>query len=151
MSQDPFAPPRADLDVKEERGPVPLRVRNAVLILATGYVVGLMMNVVTWLGFVSIPGLEGQAIWSQVISGVATFLLMAALTWKVYVGRNWARIILLVLTVIAVPGLVGMIVLSTTLLKGMPVIFVVMSAVNVVIEIVASYLVFTGDSRAWFR
>jgi hypothetical protein len=139
------------LVVHEDRGPVPGRVRNAVLILVAGLALGFLMNLLTWLGIVSIPGLEGQAIVYQVSSGLATFLLWGALTWKIYVGRNWARIILLVLTVLAVPGLVMTFALSATVLKGMPLIFVVTSGVHVTLEIIATYMLFSGDSKAWFR
>ena len=151
MSHDPFAPPRADLDVPpEDRGPPPRRVVIAVGLAVGSFVLGLLMNLAFFFGAWKIVGQEG-ANFPQLVGALAMFALYCALAWKIRLGRNWARIVFLVITVLGLFGLLSSVALLGSWLKGLPSIYWALTGSKVVIEVAAAVLLFTGEAKAWFR
>ena len=149
MSQDPFAPPRADLDVPVERGPTPRRVKIAVALIVAAFSLGLLMNLVVWAGLAAIgPQRGGDP--GQILGGAGTFLLFMALAWKVYQGRNWARWIYAVVTGLGVAGLFVSIAFAATLLR-LPPLFWAGSVAQTALEVVSAVMLFTGEAARWFR
>lgn len=78
---------------------------------------------------------------------LAFFGLGFLLVWRIAVGNNWARIILLILvlfgTPLAVPGYLAALKLS-----------VVSGSISIIINIlqlIGTYLLFTRSSNVWFR
>jgi hypothetical protein len=78
---------------------------------------------------------------------IATFALLAWLTYKIWVGRNWARITFAVLAalgfVIYAPILVRLFQVSTA--AGST------NLVQGLLQLVAMYLLFTHPGRGWFK
>jgi len=78
---------------------------------------------------------------------IAIFALGFFLVWKISAGRNWARIILLVLVVINLPFalLANLAELKRSVLSG---------ALSIIIEVliwIGTYLLFTKNSNLWFK
>jgi len=84
---------------------------------------------------------------------VAIFLLIAFfgicffLVSKIAAGRNWARIVFIVLVLIGLPfAILGYIQeLRTSLLSGS------ISIIIAILQLIGTYLLFTKNSNAWFR
>ena len=78
---------------------------------------------------------------------VVFYGVLALFVSRISAGRNWARIIFLVLVVIglpfAVPTYIGQ--LRQNLLLG------VVGIVILILQVVGTYLLFTKNSNAWFR
>jgi uncharacterized membrane protein len=78
---------------------------------------------------------------------IAIFTLGFFMVWKISAGRNWARIILLVLVVINLPfaALANVAELKRSVLSG---------ALSIIIEVliwIGTYLLFTKNSNLWFK
>ena len=105
----------------------------------------------------AIGGIRAVFVLAQKVSGAnflfAILLLLLFLgicflfVSKIAAGRNWARIILLVLLVIglplAIPGYIAE--LRTSLLPGS------LSIIVAILQVVGTYLLFTKNSNQWFR
>ncbi len=109
-----------------------------------------------WISIViSIPQLYGEYQRAPDTSELVLFLIFVvivlaiSITLNIYVwrGRNWARIVLLVL---AVGSLIVFLVSVTETLKN-PVIEIVLNVVALVIEAIAVYLLFTRPGSLWFH
>jgi hypothetical protein len=121
---------------------VPLRpsqVSTAVILLCLSLVLGQVTSVLLRPNLPHGP----EALFVQ----VATFALLAWLTYKIWVGRNWARITFTVLFAVGllfyVPILVRFFQFSS-----------VAGSINLVqslLQLVALYLLFTDPGRGWFK
>ena len=78
---------------------------------------------------------------------IAFFGLGFLLVWRIAVGKNWARIVLLVLVVVgtplAVPGY--FVSLKQNMVSGSLSIFISL------LQLIGTFLLFTGKSNPWFR
>ena len=76
-----------------------------------------------------------------------TFALLALLTYQVFLGKNWARIVCVILVcarlVGSLPRAIGE--LSTSPLMGG------VGLAAIVLQLLAIYLLFSGQGKAWFR
>lgn len=81
-----------------------------------------------------------------VISAI-TFGLLLFLIYKIAAGRNWARIVFLVLFVVGVPMSVIPLVhsLAQTPVSGL------IGLVQLVVQVIALVMLFQSPSNAWFR
>jgi len=144
VADNPYAPPKAVVADLETRGAS--RGRPHEIILATRL-----------LWFSLTLGVVNFAFDSAVIAGsllpgsLAVALLswgsLAGLTHNMARGRNWARIVFLVLYVAGVP-------VSIWVLPAMLDRSIVLTAVSLamsVLQTVALYLVFIGGGARWFR
>lgn len=120
----------------------PIEVARAVQLLTSALVLGLIASTVR--------------LWSQV-SGttllLALLMLVAFLTVffylirKISAGRNWARILLLVLVLLGTPFAIPSYIaeLHTNVLPG------ALSIVIIILQVIATILLFTKNSNRWFR
>ena len=79
---------------------MPIAVRIALIVYVVSFILGLVM--------MDKPDLDGphpmEAAVVHAVSIAIIVLLGAWLFWKISAGRNWARIVLLVLTILSVPA-----------------------------------------------
>jgi hypothetical protein len=115
-----------------------------VKLAALGYLFGLTALVLSW-SYYSALTTVSSTIFNQGFS-------LALLVWvyyKIYVGRNWARILLLILTVL------GMLMLSSRIFRGIlfaaPAIAVLSTLVSTGITGVNLWLLFISPGRRWFK
>jgi hypothetical protein len=102
-SRNPYSPPAAVVaDAAVTSRPMPTAVRRALTLYVVSFVLGLALMM--------IDRPAADAAYAE-ISGVAhavsvgiVIVLGAWLFWKIRAGRNWARIVLLVLSAISVPA-----------------------------------------------
>lgn len=128
----------------------PTRVIIAVGLLFVSLVVGTLSSYYQQAHNPSLSTMQSQltmmlAVRYSILIG--SVILNLFLQYKIFMGRNWARITALVLFLLAllmsIPGYIGMLPLSTT--------FKVMGAVLMLAQMVAYVLVFTGSASAWFK
>jgi hypothetical protein len=135
VSDNPYAPPKAVVaDLATDLLSIPARPRAATS--ATNLL---------WFA-ISLGALNSAIVGSLSTLAVSVLILglFAWLTHKVSRGRNWARITLLVIVVLALPG-------EFVTLLEQPLLAAAISAVICGLQITALYLVFTGDGARWFR
>jgi hypothetical protein len=90
---------------------------------------------------------SGAALILAALIVILVFALGFFLVWKISLGRNWARIILLLLVLINLPFavLANVSELKRSVLSG---------ALSILIEAIlwiGTYLIFTRNSNLWFR
>lgn len=142
MSNNRYAPPVAAVgDIAEEGPPRPLQVTWAVRLL--------------WATTIcSLPQLYAAAVHAPSTAGLIVTLafegLMIAFGCFLYVcihrGRNWARIVTLILTVLSTAA--GVLALDITRLPALEQAF---DVINMAVDIVCMVLLFVPPSGAWFK
>ena len=147
MSDNPYAPPRSSVDdaalpqVTQVR---PDQVVLAIRLAAINYGLGLVGILVSWEYFSKL-----QPIGSLIFNQLFSLALSVWIYYKIYKGRNWARITLLVLfalgSVMTLSGLVR------NLLMAAPVIAKVQMIVGIGIGLAILWLLFISPGRRWFR
>jgi hypothetical protein len=78
---------------------------------------------------------------------LAFFGLGFLMVWRIAVGKNWARIVLLVLVVVGTPLAVSgyFVSLKQNMVSGSLSIFISL------LQLIGTFLLFTGKSNPWFR
>ena len=147
---DPFQPPKAPLEVPVDKGPRPKRVKTGALLIATAAVLSFIVNAAMWAGLVRFPN-SPQGTLTDIVSALVTLTLLGFLAWKIYAGRNWARLLFSVLVVLGVLGFVISVPFAPELMKTIPPSLWVTSTIQTGLQVVALFLVFTGDAPPWFR
>lgn len=100
--RNPYSPPRAavaDPDSEPLRT-LPRAVRRAVILMIASYALNTVILGLDWRFEAS-----RTPPFAIVVLQVLAFVITVWLAWKIFAGRNWARIVLLVLTVPSVPAL----------------------------------------------
>jgi hypothetical protein len=151
MTENRYAPPAARVEdvqlpsgdalIEKERPP---QILFAIKLAAAGYVMGLIVMIICW---------EYYAVLQSVSATILTQVISLALgVWfysKIHQGRNWARITLLVFSMI------GLLMYSTqgvaTLLKAAPALVKAQMAIGLVINFWTLWLLFLSPGREWFR
>jgi hypothetical protein len=120
----------------------PRTVATAVQFLSAAVVIGLLNAIYTL-----IQRVAGLPMLSALVIVIAFFGLLFFLVMKISAGRNWARIIWLILVIgnvpfaiLAYPQAVRANVISGTL-----------SIIIVLLQVIGTILLFTGNSNLWFR
>lgn len=146
MTRNPrYAPPGTDVADPTPVAALPSRPRQvhiAVALLWLSLALGIPEAA---LG--SPPSGEGGMGAVLVVSMLLVFGLVALLIVKVYQGRNWARIVVLLLTVLSVVMMLfpsDEVQVQGPLLQGL-------YLFDVLIEVVAMYLVFSKPGSLWFK
>lgn len=148
MERNPYAPPvSAVADPVEVRAERPPEVTLAVKLLWASFFLGLVALFYQ-------PALKNAAApgqWVGVLIGMAIiFGLWAWVISKIARGRNWARVLFLVI------GILGTVInlLATPMVlsfyKAQPLSGVI-ALINFVLEIYTIYLLLTAPARAWFK
>ena len=120
----------------------PKETTSAIQFLYASLAIGLIRAV-----FGLTQRVSGAALILAALIVIAVFALVFFLVWKISAGRNWARIILLVLVLINLPFavLANVSELKRSVLSG---------AFSILIEVIlwiGTYLLFTKNSNLWFR
>jgi hypothetical protein len=126
-------------DTNAER---PARVSQAVLLLKFALALGAMTGAVH-----VIRAVAGTTMMIALIIVIAFFALGFLLVWRISRGNNWARILLIVLVVIGTPLSVPGYVRDLKHSLARPVV----SLLITILQLVGTYLLFSGSSNAWFR
>jgi membrane-bound metal-dependent hydrolase YbcI (DUF457 family) len=100
--RNPYSPPAATVaDAVTAARPMPGAVRRALYVYVASFVLGLVMLMIR--PAADPRHAELSAVATAISVGVV-IVLGTWLFWKISAGRNWARIVLLVLTIISVPA-----------------------------------------------
>jgi hypothetical protein len=150
MAHNPFNPPRAELELDEELGPVPARVRIAVAAVISGAVMSFALKSAVAFGFVAFPrGAYGTP--ADILPATMPLIVLCVLAWKIFVGRDWARWILAAIAGLGALGLAGMYYLPADVSGSLPQSLLVASVIQLALNFTAFVLLFTGDAGQWFR
>ena len=145
MQRSPYAPPKAEVrDFGPDSAPLqkPKQVIRAVTLLWVSLSLGVIVFLLD-LRFVQATA-PGPAVW---LIPIAVLGLLAFLIVSISSGRNWARIVFLVMFVLgALPYL-----LALTDMFSRSVITGSVSTAQFLLQAIAMYLVFTHPGSTWFR
>jgi uncharacterized protein involved in response to NO len=146
MTDNPYAPPSARVDDVSAATPRerPPQIKRVIQLAVINYVLGLIMMAVTW-DFYS----KLQSVPALIFNQAFTIAIMFWLYYKIWVGRNWARIVLLVFTILGCVMSAG--VFATGFMPAMPAIMKVQMAVGIVVSFVVIWMLFTSPGKDWFR
>lgn len=121
---------------------VPNRVRNAVALLWVSLALGLLVSVIA-------PAPATSAASPVLVYSIIliTTLLLAFLVYKIGQGRNWARIIFVVMTVIGLVPYMSALseIFNRSALGG------AISTAQTIMQVVAIYFLLSKPGALWFR
>lgn len=147
MDENRYSPPKAaieDVVAADAERKRPQPVVLAVQLGAVSYLLGLVVMIVSWDYYSRI-----QPLTFTLISQGASLAFTIWIYYKVWVGRNWARVTFLVFSVLGI-----LFVFNGTVWKMLtdtPMIAKVQMVSGAAISIVTIYLLFTSPGREWFR
>lgn len=100
MSHDPYAPPNSNVELPHDVAPKerPTEVKIAVVLMLASVAISLVTSIIDWR--VTTEDLSPAVL---VLGEVFVLTLSLWLTYKIWGGRNWARIVLLVLSLVGWP------------------------------------------------
>jgi peptidoglycan/LPS O-acetylase OafA/YrhL len=137
---NPYAPPGAPLaEPQKDRPDKPAQVRRAVIILWTSLAIGIAQELLN---------LDSHAkeYWAIVVLTTGgMFAINALLIHLVSRGRNWARIVLLILTIAGLPVYVLWPGEYFTDLWSL-----VVTCLGIVLDLTALAMLFTGKGAKWY-
>jgi hypothetical protein len=148
MNENPYAPPKAvvsDVAEDERQRTRPPQIALVVKLAAGAYALSLLAVMLTWSSFYSKLGSLSYVILNQVVS-------VAVLIWlyyNVWLGRNWARILILVFTVLGALTMLNGDVRS--MLAAQPPAGMLVMLLNYGVSIVILWLLFVSPGRVWFQ
>jgi hypothetical protein len=141
-------PPVGDNDTSVVDVGPPAQVVMAIRLAALNYGLGLLSVIVYWSYFSTL-----QSTQSLILNQAFSLTVAVWLYYKIYTGRNWARVTLLVLGV-----LVGLLTTSrfftekfAELTAAAPAPAKVQMMVAPVISLIVLWLLFVSPGRHWFR
>ena len=145
-SENPYAPPKAVVaDEPEQVIPRPRVVTVAVWMLWIEVALS-SLSALLRMGYSS----QAVVVISVLIGAVLLQGLSALLIYKIWKGRNWARITYLVLTLLAILAWFQMAAALPNGVKFVPAVETLLPLVGTTLDVVALFLLFV-PGRAWFR
>jgi len=130
--------------VIEQDAPVtrPSQVTRAVQLLTCGLVIGFIATAIRLWGHVPMLSLVLGLLMLLVFLSLCFFLIR-----KIAAGRNWARIVLLVLVILGTPFAIPAYIAEArvNVVPG------VLSIIIVVLQVIATVLLFLPPANRWFR
>ena len=120
----------------------PREATRAVQLISASFLIGGIRAV-----FELTHKVSGAYFFVAILLLIAFFGICFFLVSKIAAGRNWARIVFIVLVLIGLPfAILGYIQeLRTSLLGGS------ISIIIAILQLIGTYLLFTKNSNAWFR
>jgi hypothetical protein len=120
----------------------PREATRAVQLISASFIIGGIRAV-----FELAHKVSGASFFVAILLLIAFFSICFFLVSKIAAGRNWARIVFLVLMLIGLPfAILGYIQeLRTSLLGGS------ISIIMAILQLLGTYLLFTTKSNLWFR
>jgi len=145
MSHNPYTPPSSSVaDISEADAiPRPRSVVIAVALFVTDLVLGVAMFCYLVLGNEAIRNLPGVVAMSMIFL-VLGCAISALLIWKIWQGKNWARIVWVIFSVLTLLSM--LLPNDNAVMPDTP----WFDAATRLIDLVALFLVF-GPGRAWFQ
>jgi hypothetical protein len=146
MERNPYSPPSSPLSEPSGLSVLagrPAQVSIAALLLTASLALGVLTSVILPTTIAS----NSQAAIVQVIVQIFVLIVFLWLTYKIWVGRNWARI---TFTVLAGLGFLPYIPILMKMFRLSP----LAGSINILqtlLQLVALYLLFSSPGRAWFR
>jgi len=150
MAHDPFTPPRAGLELDEDDGPVPMRVRIAVVAIIMAAVMTFAFKAGAAFGLLRSPGMRPGTP-SDILPAVLVLLLLCVLAWKIFVGRDWARWIFAAIVLLGMAGIAMIFYAPDTLAISVPQPMRAGTVIQFALNCFALVLLFTSDARQWFQ
>jgi hypothetical protein len=150
LTDDPYRPPRAHLEVPREWGPAPRPVRIASNLIWAFAAYGLAFNAAIFTGLLELPAPRPPPE-IEVATSLFEFGLFAWIAWKVRKGRNFARWVLAVLMALALLGVVMSASSSPREFMQAPPIMWVTFTVKMALQAASLILLFRGEAAEWFR
>jgi hypothetical protein len=120
----------------------PKVITTAIRILTLSIAIGLLMSLVRVAQQVS-----GAPLILAILIVLAFFGVFLFLVSRIWAGRNWARIVFLILVLIGLPFAIPNYIaeLRKNVLSGS------VSMLIVVLQLLGTYLLFTKNSNTWFK
>ena len=120
----------------------PREATRAVQLISASFIIGGIRAIIELAHMVS-----GASFLVAILLLIAFFGICFFFVSKIAAGRNWARIVFLVLVLIGLPfAVLGYIQeLRTSLLGGS------ISIIMAILQVLGTYLLFTKNSNLWFR
>jgi hypothetical protein len=120
----------------------PTTVSRAVQLLTAALVIGFIASVIRLKGQVS-----GMALVFALLIVIAFFSIYFYLIRKISVGRNWARIILLVLVALGTPFAIPAYIAEVrrSIVPG------TLSIIIMILQLIATVLLYLKNSNRWFK
>ena len=146
---DPFKPPKANLEVPRVLGPPPRSVKGAYGLLCVSASLTLLLTVAMWLGV--LPAAAGSTLGMTTASNLVGAGVIFFFAWKIRTARNWARWILAIWTALGVAGWSVSILILPAAWSAVPVVYSVIGIVQALLQLAAVVGTFTAPARAWFR
>lgn len=144
---NPYAPPKAPVAGAEVSAPSlerPRQVKVAVQLAWAGLALGFLS-----LGFGRqwmVEGISPIATAGIVLLLAVIGVLCGLLNWKIWQGRNWARLVYAFITAL---GVVSFLPGAMTAFRDAP-FSVLNTAIQLVMDCLVIYLVFTDPGKRWF-
>ena len=148
-SKNPYAPPQAVVeDVSSgAEPPRPAAVTRAVQLLWSAVVVSVVSGILNAF-LTETPGIpRGMYLGFIVFGWVVSFLIIWWILTSIAKGKNWARIVQLVLFVF---GILGMLMVFA-MPQEVPAAIWVLYAIQMALNLWGMILLFSGPANAWFR
>ena len=146
MNENPYRPPNARVADAQSEAPLgvpPRQVTLAIKLWAVSYCLGLFSIAIYWDYFTSLQP-AGSVLFNQAFS----LAISAWLYYKIYRGRNWARITLLVMAIfgfaISASGT------FRSMVSAMPMPIKVQMLLSVGVNLLVLWLLFFSAGRRWF-
>src|SRR5262245_38369650 len=146
MSENPYAPPKAHVVDAELPPPTmerPKQIMWAIWLAAIAYVLGLVVVLVSWDYYSRL-----QSMASFLGSQLFSLAIMVWLYYKIYVGRNWARIVLLIFSALGMVTIMNRVVMD--ILATAPALAKLQTVVGLALNVVVLLLLFLAPGRQWF-
>jgi len=120
----------------------PREVQRAVQFLTSSLAIGLLASILRLAQRVS-----GAPMILSLLIVIAFFGLLFFLVMKISAGRNWARIVCLVLVLLGLPFAISAYVQEVRihLVSG------TLSIIILILQLIGTFLLFTKQSNLWFR
>ena len=139
MTDNPYEPPKSEVQDASPRRLVAARPRAIIQAIA-------LLWISSGLGFAGSFSAVSDSQNALVFSVLVMVALAAALSVGIWRGRNWARIVYLMLVLLSLANLV-----STWGLTERPQIEVAFEAVSFVADAGSFFLMFTSPGSLWFQ
>jgi hypothetical protein len=160
MAENPYSPPTAEVaDIEGDTASLerPANVTNGIRVLWAQLALGLVALVVD--GFTAPAEDPDDGMWIATLAGLAFTLVIsgvvALFTWYAWKGRNWARIVHLVMLILGTLTTLFAIFASSWLFPGAPVDgteFLDVSYVGqTLLNVAGVVLLFTPSANHWYR
>jgi hypothetical protein len=147
MTDNPYAAPKAPVsDINLDEAPLrrPAQVVWAIQLLVAGWAFGLIVGIMNW-GYYRALGSIGSMTFGQLVGA----FIGGWIYYKIWQGRNWARIVYLVFILIGFVGLV--VVRATGITASAPASIRAGSLVGMILAAAVVWLLFFSPGRVWFR